>query len=121
MKTKTLFKTLAVAMLMPAMLLTTACGNEDDIVNNTENTVKKGYELPVTINVTRQGDATTRASYNETSKKLGFSAGDKLFVNGVYDDDGMKWYAGTLTWVPVERSAAPLLPKLSGQALSRHF
>ena len=66
MKTKNIFKTLAAVMLMPAMLLTTACSNEDDPLNNTaENTAKKGYILPVTVSVTRQGDgATTRATFN---------------------------------------------------------
>lgn len=85
MKTKNIFKALALAMLMPAMLLTTACSNEDDVVNNavnTENTINKGYALPVTVNVTREGDATTRATYNESTKKLSFSAGDKLLVRG---------------------------------------
>ena len=38
MKTKNIFKTLALAMLMPTMLLTTACSSEDDVVNsNTAN------------------------------------------------------------------------------------
>ena len=99
MKTKNIFKALAVAMLLPAMLLTTACSNEDDIVNNenTENTIKKGFELPVTVNVTRQGDeGTTRATYNESTHKLGFSSGDKLFVSGL--DNGFKQFAGILTW-----------------------
>ena len=49
MNTKNILKTLALAMLMPAILLTTACSNDDDAVN-TENTAKKGYALPVTIN-----------------------------------------------------------------------
>ncbi len=35
MKTKNIFKTLALAMLMPTMLLTTACSSEDDVVNST--------------------------------------------------------------------------------------
>ena len=86
LKTKNIFKALALAMLMPAMLLTTACSNEDDVVNNaanTENTINKGYALPVIVNVTREGDATTRATYNESTKKLSFSAGDKLFVSGI--------------------------------------
>ena len=89
MRTKNIFKTLAFAMLMPTMLLTTSCSSDDDFANtntettNTETIVKKGYELPVTVNVTRQGDeGTTRATYNESTKKLGFSAGDKLFVEG---------------------------------------
>jgi len=83
MKTKNIFKALALAMLMPAMVLTTACSNDDDLVNN-ENTATKGYALPVTVNVTRQGDEGTRASYNESTRKLSFSAGDKLFVNANY-------------------------------------
>lgn len=99
MKTKNIFKALAVAMLLPAMLLTTACSNEDDIVNNenTENTIKKGFELPVTVNVTRQGDeGTTRATYNGTTHKLEFSAGDQLFVFGSHETAGI--IQGTLTW-----------------------
>ena len=72
---------MALAMMMPAMMLTTACSNEDDAINNGDN--KKGYPLQVTVNVTRQGDkATTRATYNESTKKLSFSAGDKLLVRG---------------------------------------
>ena len=91
MKTKNIFKALALAMLMPAMLLTTACSNDDDVVNNaanTENTINKGYALPVTVNVTRQGDAATRATYNESTKKLSFSAGDKLLVRGNDNSEG---------------------------------
>ena len=103
MKTKTIFKTLALAMLMPTMLLTIACSTEDDIVNNptgTEAVDKKGYELPVTVNVTRQGnEATTRATYNESTRKLGFSTGDKLFVDGELLKDGGGKYAGILNYV----------------------
>ena len=99
MKTKNIFKTLALAMLMPAMLLTTACSNDDDAVNNVESTAKKGYELPVTVNVTRQGDdPATRASYNGSTRKLEFSTGDKLFVEGE-DYGGAGRFAGTLDWV----------------------
>ena len=88
MKTKNIFKTVALAMLMPAMLLTTACSSDDDLVNN-ENTATKGYALPVTINVSRQGDeGTTRTTYtyDEGTKKgtLAFSAGDKLFIKANY-------------------------------------
>ncbi len=99
MKTKTIFKTLALAMLMPAMLLTTACSNDDDVVNNavnTENTINKGYALPVTVNVTR-GDGATRASYNESTRKLEFSTGDKLFVYGSTTAAGS--FAGALDYV----------------------
>ena len=100
MKTKYIFKALALAMLMPAMLLTTACSSEDDVVNNTENIANKGYELPVTVNVTRQGDdGATRASLNETTHKLEFSAGDQLFVSGEdVSDGGAGKFAGRLTW-----------------------
>ena len=98
METKNIFKSLAMAMLMPAMLLTTACSNDDFTVNDDNNvtTAKQGYTLPVTVNVTREGDATMRATYNESTHKLGFSSGDKLLVKGV--DNGLKQFAGILTW-----------------------
>ena len=95
MKTKYIFNLLAFAMLMPAMLLTTACSNEDDVVNNTENIANKGYELPVTVNVTRQDAATTRATFD--GSKLNFGTGDKLFVKGK-EEGGAGFFAGTLTW-----------------------
>ena len=85
LKTKNIFNRLAMAMLMPTMLLTTACSNDDDVVNsnlaNIETVANKGYALPVTVNVTR-GDGATRATYNESTRKLEFSADDKLFVKG---------------------------------------
>ena len=96
MNTKTIFKTLAVVMLMPALLLTTACSSDDDFINNPENNNKKGYALPVTVNVTREDDG-TRATYNESTKKLSFSTGDQLFVKGFYDDV-VGNFAGTLEW-----------------------
>ncbi len=96
MKTKNIFKALALAMLMPAMLLTTACSNDDEAIVNNETTNKKGYPLQVTVNVFREGDATTRATYNDGTKKLSFSEGDKLFVEGShYDADK---FAGTLDY-----------------------
>ena len=96
MQKKNIFKALAAAMLMPAMLLTTACSSEDDLVNN-EPTAKKGYALPVTVNVTRQGDdAGTRATFD--GSKLNFSADDKLFVEGKYAT-GSKSFAGALDYV----------------------
>lgn len=97
MKTRDIFKTLALALLMPSLLLTTSCSNDNLAVNNTENNIKKGYELPVTINACRQGDdPATRSSYNGTSKKLEFSTGDKLLVTGTDTDAGH--FAGMLTW-----------------------
>jgi hypothetical protein len=96
MKTKTIFNLLALAMLMPAMLLTTACSNEDDAVVNNEQTIKKGYPLQVTVNVSREGDGTTRATYNEGTKTLSFSADDQLFVQGSGHPSAGQ-FAGTLT------------------------
>lgn len=104
MKTKTIFKTLALATMMPAMLLTTACSSDDDaIINNNETPAKKGYTLPVTINVTRQSEAATRATYTDKGNKTGslsFSSGDQLFIYG--EDDNAGQFAGTLTWVSGE-------------------
>ena len=83
---------------LSTMLLTTACSSEDDALNNTantENTINKGYALPVTVNVTR-GDGATRASYNESTRKLNFSAGDKLFVEGIHTEAAR--FAGTLDY-----------------------
>ena len=100
MQKKNIFKALAAAMLMPAMLLTTACSNDDGAIINNENTIKKGYTLPVTVNVTRQGDdGATRASLNETTHKLEFSTGDQLFVSGNDNSvGGAGQFAGRLTW-----------------------
>ena len=84
---------------LSTMMLTTACSNDDDLVNNAANTetvANKGYALPVTVNVTR-GDGATRATYNESTRKLEFSTGDKLFVGGL-DNGGAGRFAGTLTW-----------------------
>ena len=93
MNTKNIFKTVALAMLMPAMLLTTACSNQDDVAN-TSNITNKGYALPVTVNVTRQADGATRASFD--GSKLNFSAGDQLYVEGSESSAGL--FSGTLTW-----------------------
>lgn len=97
MKTTTILKTLAMALLMPTMLLTAACSNSDDIVNTEKPANTKGYALPVTVNVTRQGGDATRAIYDESTRKLSFSTGDKLFVAGFYDNYE-KRFAGLLTW-----------------------
>ena len=81
---------------LSTMLLTTACSNDDDLAaNNNEITNKKGFEIPVTINVTREGDATTRATFD--GSKLSFSAGDKLFVSGCYGGY-VKQFSGTLEY-----------------------
>ena len=92
MNTKNILKTLALAML-----LVPAC-NKSEIANN-ENAEKKGFALPVTVNVTREGD-NTKATYTDNGDgtgSLGFSTGDKLFVRGNYNSG--KKYAGTLDYV----------------------
>ena len=91
MKTNTIVKALAFAML-----LATAC-NKNEIAND-ENTDKKGFALPVTVNVTREGDDATKATYDEGTGKLSFSAGDKLFVKGSHIEANR--FAGTLDYVP---------------------
>ena len=78
----------------------------DDIIENAPQTTpavetvsQKGYALPVTVNVTRQ-DGGTKATYNESTKKLEFSTGDKLFVSGRdQNDGGAGRFAGTLDYV----------------------
>lgn len=86
MKTKNIFKTLVLAAV-----LVSACG-KNEIADDF-----KGYALPVTINVSRQGDEpATRATYNESTKKLSFTAGDKLFVTGNHAEAGV--FAGTLDY-----------------------
>ncbi len=113
MNTTNLIKTLACAMLMPAVLLISGCSADDPLVENapqlTDGTVAgKAYTIPVTINVSRQDDeATTRATYNESTRKLEFSAGDKLFVKGSGERAAtlppLREYgsiAGTLDYVP---------------------
>ena len=107
MKTKILsplrrdgYKARMIMMLiaLSTMMLNIACSSDDDLAaNNNEITNKKGFEIPVTINVTRQGDATTRASFD--GSKLNFSAGDKLFVYSYNGGGSAGAYAGVLDWV----------------------
>ena len=104
MKTKNIIGALAMALLMPAMLLT-ACSNDKEVTPTIDdNTAKKGYPLQVTINVTRDGDEApagsskiARAHYNGDTKKLEFTEGDKLFVKCY--ETGAGWFAGTLNWI----------------------
>ena len=92
MRTNTFIKALAFAML-----LATAC-NKNEIAND-ENTEKKGFALPVTVNVTREGDDATKATYDGSTGKLSFSAGDKLLVRGNDNSDGgAGMFAGLLEY-----------------------
>ncbi len=98
--TEKIFKTLALPVAAAMMLLqTTACSNEDNPSEETASEVvtARGYAIPVTVDVSRQGDnAATRATYDTESKKLSFSEGDQLFIYGTHDD--AEDFAGTLTW-----------------------
>jgi len=93
------FLSMAVMVLMIA-----ACSSEDELANNknidnTEAAINKGFSLPVTVNVTREGDSDMRATYNESTRKLEFSAGDKLFVEGHdYGKVGVGRFAGLLDY-----------------------
>ena len=91
MNTKNILKTLALAML-----LVPAC-NKSEIAND-ENAEKKGFALPVTVNATRGGDD-TKATYNESTRKLEFGTGDKLFVSGRdQNEGGAGRFAGALDY-----------------------
>ena len=104
-------KYLSIAALALTGALMSSCGTDDDIIENAPQTTpaaetvsqKKGYALPVTVNVTRQ-DGGTKATYNESTRKLEFSAGDKLFVSGWQKSIGSGSpagkFAGTLDYVP---------------------
>ena len=84
MKVKNIFKALALAIVMPAMLLTTAC------IDN-EIPREASHEIPVTVNVTRQSNPGTRATYTDNGNgtgSLAFSAGDKLLVRGNDNSEG---------------------------------
>ena len=98
-------KYLSIVVLALTGVLMSSCGTDDDIIENAPQTTpavetvsQKGYALPVTVNVTRQ-DGSTKTTFNETTRKLEFSAGDKLFVNG-RNTNGPGQFAGTLDYVP---------------------
>lgn len=110
MNTTKLIKTLALTMMASAAMLISGCSADDPLVENapqiTDGTVAgKAYTIPVTIDVTRQDDG-TKATYNDDTRKLEFSAGDKLFVKGRGERAGtlspyeFGYIAGTLDYVP---------------------
>ncbi len=94
MKSSIIIKALAFAMLMPALLFTAACSS--DFIND-EGTDQKGFTLPVTVKVTYQSDPSTKATFDDGTKKLSFSAGDKLFVWGSHNKKAGR-FAGTLDY-----------------------
>ncbi len=102
MKANRIFKTLALPMAAAMMLLSaTSCSSDENMSEEPTNKVvpTKGYAIPVTVKVNRQGDSangTTRATYDSESKTLSFSAGDQLFIKGTHEAAGA--FAGTLTY-----------------------
>lgn len=80
--------------LVLAVVFTSACGKNE--MANDENMAEKGYTVPVTVNVTRQGDDATKATYDDGTRKLSFSAGDKLFVSGEHPT--VEKFAGALDY-----------------------
>ena len=116
-------KYLSIVVLALTGVLMSSCGTDDDIIENAPQTTpavetvsQKGYALPVTVNVTRQDDG-TKATYNESTKKLEFSEGDKLFVSGWQKSIGSGSpagkFAGTLDYVPATG-------KFSGTIYTQH-
>ncbi len=129
MKVFTNTKILAVAfgMMVPAVLLCTACGNDDDDIalapgNSTDviaptdyqQSADKGYAITVSVNASRKssGNSVAKsiaigngdfdllgATYSSETRKLSFSEGDQLFVSGTHPDAGQ--FAGTLDLVSV--------------------
>lgn len=92
MKARNIFKIMTCALAVPAMLLTTACSSDEDLKVEQVPTSSKGYAYPVTINVNRSAGDVTRTNYNESTKKLEFTKGDKLFYSE-YDGGGAGRYA----------------------------
>ena len=100
MKAKNILKTLALPVAVALGMMATSCSSDDNIVNEQQAGAAK-HEIPVTVSATRSGDDATRATFNETSKKLEFEEGDKLFIQGT---DAT---AGTFAGVLSNTSGAP--------------
>lgn len=87
-----------VLLALPLMLLTAACDSDDTVTAEQAPaavTPSEGYVTHVSINATRDA-GTTRASYDETSRKLAFTEGDKLYVN--CSINGVNEGSGYLQW-----------------------
>jgi len=94
MKTKNVFRTWALLLALPTLLLTTSC-SYDEHLNDNGIEVENGYEFPVVINAANKVQ-TTRASYNYETMKLSFNEGDQLLVSGNHQTAGR--FAGKLIW-----------------------
>jgi len=95
MKTRYIKHWMLLPVIAAAALLSTACSNET-LTTAPESQSQKGYEIPVTVNVTRDNSALTRTSYDAQTQKVSFTEGDRLFVEGVYE--GENKFHGTLAY-----------------------
>jgi len=86
---------MALALTMPILLLSTACGVDVCLTDEDDASIQNGYEFPVAINVAKQSDI-TRAVYNTETMRLSFNTGDHLLVSGVHHTAGK--FAGELIW-----------------------
>ncbi len=88
----------AILLALPVMLLTASCNIDDPVIAEQEQTPvtpSEGYVTHVVINASRDA-GTTRASYDETSRMLEFTEGDKLYVNCSIND--VNEGSGYLQW-----------------------
>ncbi len=95
MKTKNVFRTWAVMLALPALLLTTSCSHTECLNDKNGIEVENGNEFPVIINTVSKVQ-TTRASYNAETMRLSFNKGDQLLVSGKHNTAGR--FAGILIW-----------------------
>ncbi len=86
MKAINIFKAAAYVLVLPALLLTSACSSDD--VQNIEQTPEpfRGYVRHVTVKATCDAGDATRAYYDEG--QLFFSPGDKIFFGGTNSVSG---------------------------------
>ncbi len=102
LSTKIIFRTMTLLLVLPAMMLTTACSSDDDmtqaLLTETSADNTEGYPMYVEISASR--DMTTRATYDEENRKMKFSEGDKLLINGHHEngDNSAYSFAGILNW-----------------------
>ncbi len=85
MNAKNIFKAVAFALAMPAMLLTSACSSDEVIEAEQAPASHLGYVTDVTITVGNDASSETRTFYDGKNNYLEFTKGDQLLCCG---DDG---------------------------------
>jgi len=95
MITKNVFRTWALILALPTLLLTTSCSHTECLNDRNGIEVENGNEFPVTINAASKVQA-TRANYNAETMRLSFNKGDQLLVSGKHKTAGR--FAGILVW-----------------------